>query len=46
MSIALVNKYENLINRTDIKHFLIENGVNLINDEMEFLMNTIIIQIY
>ena len=37
----LKNKYENLINRTDIKHFLIENGVNLINDEMEFLMNYI-----
>ncbi len=37
----LKNKYENLINRTDIKHFLIDNGVNLINDEMEFLMNYI-----
>ena len=37
----LKNKYENLINRTDIKHFLIENGVTIINDEMEFLMDYI-----
>ena len=37
----LKNKYENLINRTDIKHFLNENGFTIINDEMEFLMDYI-----